>query len=61
MDAKARSDSRAWNMKVEVDTNHFLIIALTSIRDTIYTISSNTMESIYMDKIYENKDNSEKC
>ena len=38
----------------------FLIIALTSIRATICTISSNTMESIYMNKMYENNDNSEK-
>ena len=47
-------------MKVGVVANHFLIIALTSIRATIYTISSNMMESIYMDRIYENNDNSEK-
>ena len=47
-------------MKVGVVTNHFLIIALTSIRATIYAISSTMMESIYMNKIFENNDNSKK-
>ena len=47
-------------MKVGVVAKHFLIITLISIRATIYTISSNTMESIYMNKMYENNDNSEK-